>query len=464
MKKSRTVISSFLVTALSVSFFGCNGDSDKSNTGKDVDSSTREAISSNVAESELLTGELENKTIKWLAEWDINADNNSGKSTPAFLVAFQERYGGNIEWHQCTYEERYEQLAKSINGNEGIDFFYAGDLDAFPKGAVRSMFVPADDYIDFDSPLWEDVREINDSLVWNGSHYVAVPRIAGDNCAVIYNRKTIQEAGLQDPAELYAKGEWTWDTFQDMLETFVDPENQRYGIDGWWFEFGLINTIGIPSVGIENGKLVNNLGSPDMERVQNWIYELYTSNLIAIGSEDYGWNAKPAYIGEGKTLFYPCGLYEFYKKPSDWKSNFGDDAFFVPMPKDPEADEYYIPVGMEAYVFVKGGQNPEGVAKFLDCKRFVMEDEETRAIADKQMFDDYGWNDEMFEMKESMQSLAEANPFIDVSKGVSADCGDLLDNSLRLTARGIPWSETYDSIYSVVDKYISEVNEAGSSE
>ena len=134
------------------------------------------------------------------------------------------------------------------------------------------------------------------------------------------------------------------------------------------------------------------------------------------------------------------------------------------MPKDPEADEYYIPVGIEAYAFVKGGKNPEGVAKFLDCKRFVMEDEETRAIADKQMSDDYGWSDEMFEMKESMQSLAEANPFIDVSKGVSAECGELLDNSLRLTARGTPWSETYDSIYSVVDKYISEVNEKGSSE
>ncbi len=457
------VVSSFLVTVLSVSFFSC-GDSDKSNTGMDVDSSTREAISSNVSDSELLTGELENKTIKWLSDWDINSDNNLGKSTPAFLVAFQERYGGNIEWHQCTYEERYEQLAKSINGDEGIDLFYAGDLDAFPKGVVRSMFVPADDYINFDSPLWDGVREMNDSLVWNGSHYIAVTRIAGDNCAVIYNRKTIQEAGLQDPAELYANGEWTWDTFQDMLEKFVDPENQRYGIDGWWFEFGLINTIGIPSVGFENGKLVNNLGTPEMERVQNWIYELYKDNLIAIGSENYGWNDKPAYIGEGKTLFYPCGLYEFYKKPSEWKSTFGDDAFFVPMPKDPEADEYYIPVGIEAYAFVKGGKNPEGVAKFLDCKRFVMEDEETRAIADKQMSDDYGWSDEMFEMKESMQSLAEANPFIDVSKGVSAECGELLDNSLRLTARGTPWSETYDSIYSVVDKYISEVNEKGSSE
>lgn len=437
----------------------------KNNTDTDnVDPAVRKAIAENVADTELLTGELGNKTIKWLSPWDINSDDNEGKSTPAFLVAFEERYGGKIEWHQCTHDERYEQLAKAINGDEGIDFFYAGDLDAFPKGAVRQMFVPSDDYIDYDSPLWDGVRELNDSFVWNGGHYITATRIAGDNCGVIYNRKTVREAGLEDPAELYRKGEWNWETFENMLDKFVDPDGQRYGIDGWWFEFGLTATSGIPAVSMENGRLVNNLSSPDMERVQNWIYNLYENDFIAIGSEDFGWNAKPSYIGEGKTLFYPCGLYQFYRKADNWKSVFGDEVFFVPMPKDPQSDEYYIPVGMEAYAFVKGGKNPEGVAKFLECKRFVLSDTETLAIADKQMKDDYGWTDEMFEMKDSMQALAEKNPVIDISKGVSADCGELLDNSLRLTARGTPWSETYDSINAVVDKYIEEVNDAVQSE
>lgn len=446
------------MSVLAVSVTACGEKTDNNSNAKDVDPALRKAISEKVSDSELLTGELENKTIKWLSPWDINSSDNEGKSTPAFLVAFEERYGGKIEWNQCTYEERYEQLAKAINGDEGIDFFYAGDLDAFPKGAVRQMFIPADGYIDYDSPLWDGVRELNDSFVWNGGHYITATRIAGDNCGVIYNRKTVREAGLEDPAELYRNGEWTWDAFEDMLGKFVDPANQRYGIDGWWFEFGLTATSGVPAVGMENGRLVNNLSNPAMERVQNWIYSLYSNGYIAIGSEDYGWNAKPAYIGEGKTLFYPCGLYQFYMKEDNWKKTFGDEAFFVPMPEDPDSDEYYIPVGMEAYAFVKGGKNPEGVAKFLECKRFVLDDPETLAIADKQMIDDYGWTDEMFEMKESMQALAEANPIIDLSKGVSADCGELLDNSLRLTARGTEWSETYDSINAVVDKYIDEVN------
>ena len=47
---------------------------------------------------ERLTGELENKTIKWLSTWDINSD-ATGKTTPVELAIFQERYGGKIEGH-----------------------------------------------------------------------------------------------------------------------------------------------------------------------------------------------------------------------------------------------------------------------------------------------------------------------------------------------------------------------------
>ena len=458
MKKLKTFLSALLITALSMPLFACGGSKEESKYDRDLDSSTRDEINNIASQSDLLTGEIENKTIKWMSDWDINPD-ASGKNVPIDLAVFQERYGGNVEFHRVTYENRYEKLAEAINGGDGIDFFYAGNMDAFPKGAVRGMFQPIDDYIDFSSPLWEGVQDVNDSAQWNGKHYMAVIQATGDMCAVIYNRKTIQEAGLEDPADLFEKGEWDWNAFQSMLESYVDTDNQKFGIDGWWFEFGLMNTTGIPPIEIKDGRLVNNLSDPNMERVQNWLYELYSKNCIAIGVGDYGWTAKPKYIGEGKTLFYPCGLHTFYNKPDKWQDDYGEDVFFVPLPKDPEADEYYIPVGMESYVMVKGAQNPEGVAKYLDCKRFTLITEEVKAFGDQQMIDDYGWTSEMVDMRNKMQEMADANPIFDYSKGVSADCGELLDNSLRNASRRTPWNETYDSIYSTVETYINEINE-----
>ena len=455
MKKIKAFTAGVLISAMSLSVFSCGETDETSKNSKQLDENVRNAVNDIALNSELLTGELENKTVKWMSDWDINPD-FEGKDVAIDLAVFQERYGAEIEFHYVTYENRYEKLAEAINSGEGIDFFYGGNLDAFPKGAVKEMFQPVDDYIDFDSPLWEDVKDFNDSAMWNdGKHYLAITR-ATDSCVVIYNKKTIQEAGLEDPAELYAKGEWDWDAFQSMLNKFVDPDNQKYGIDGWFFEFGLMGTTGVPAVSLENGKLINNLADPNMERYQNWLYELYNTNCIAIGVGEYGWDDKPEYIGEGKLLFYPCGLYTFYT--TDWKEKYGEDVFFVPMPKDPKADAYYTPTGLESYLIVNGAQNPEGAAKYLDCKRFVLLNDELRSYGDQQMFDDYGWTQEMFDMKDEVQALANENPVLDFSKCGSIDCGNLLDSNLRNAARGIPWNETFDSIYDVVNTYIDEIN------
>lgn len=462
MKKLKALLAVLIMSVTTFSATACG--KSKSETEKKPEykmPKEREELLLKAMENEknyTLEGELENKTIKWMSDWDINPT-SAAPMPQSDLYYFQKVYGGKIEYYHVDYDQRYDKLAEAISSGEGIDFFYAGNGDAIPKGAIREMFVPVDDYIDFDSPLWKDMKDINDSLMWNGKHYMAVVLTTGDSVVVVYNRKTMQEAGLDDPAVLFENEKWTWDTFQKMLEKFVDTSNQRYGIDGWWFEFGLMNTTGVPPVGLENGKLVNNLGDPSMERYQNWLYELNQKDLIAIGMGDYGWEDKPNYIGEGKLLFYPVGLYEFFAKPEVWQEKFGEDAFFVPMPRDPEADEYYVPAKMESYAIVSGAQNPEGVARYLDCKRYLLLNKEARQVADKNMFEvDYGWTPEMVAMKDSMQKLADENPVIDISRGVSADCGEILDKELRNSARGMPWNETYDSINAVIQKHIDKVN------
>ena len=38
--------------------------------------------------------------------------------------------------------------------NDSPDFFPADDMDAFPKGAIKAMFEPIDDVVDFSSDIW----------------------------------------------------------------------------------------------------------------------------------------------------------------------------------------------------------------------------------------------------------------------------------------------------------------------
>ena len=166
MRKGRIFISALLIAAMSTSLLACSSKDKSSVYSRELDSAVREEIHQNAADSDLLTGDkLENGVIKWLSDWDINPD-STGKNVPTDLAVFQERYGGSVKYYPCTYTNRYEKLTEYISSDEGIDFFYGGNLDAFPKGAIKKMFVPVDDYIDFESPLWEDVKDVNDQFIW----------------------------------------------------------------------------------------------------------------------------------------------------------------------------------------------------------------------------------------------------------------------------------------------------------
>ena len=429
---ARMALSCLLAAVLTVPLLACDASEADKGPKKDMSAATREQLAELAKSDERLTGELENKTIKWLSTWDINSD-DTGKTTPVELAIFQERYGGKIEWHQTTHSARYDDLANAINSDEGIDFFYAGDWDAFPKGAVRGMFVPYDDYLDLDSELWADVKDANNSMIWDGKHYVAAVEVTSDNC----------------------------DAFQGMLSEFVDTSNEHYGIDSWYFEAGLSASTGVPYIGLEDGKLVNNLRNEAIEDYQNWMYDLWQSDYIALGVGDYGWTSRDYYIGEGKLLFYPCGLWTLGTEKSQWSKTFGEDVFFVPVPKYEKADEYYIPASINAYCFVKGGHNPEGVAKFLDCFRFSKVCEGAQEISDQQFIDDYEWTDEMIEMKNKMNEMALENHSFDFYNGISADVTSVLDSSehgVRAASRGVPWSESVNSIYDQVQNYIDEIN------
>ncbi len=459
MKKTRAAIAALLASAIAFGMAGCSESSEESSF-KSLDSATAEQVAQIAAEDERLTGTLENKTIKWMANWDINPD-ATGKNTPIELAIFQSRYGGNVKYYNVDWNTRYDSLANAINGGEGIDFFPAGDLDAFPKGALKEMFVPIDDYVDFNDPLFKDVKDVSDMFEWKGKHYVFVNDISGDYCVIIYNRDTMEENGLEDPAELFAKGEWTWDTFQKQLQQFVDVDNEQYGIDGWWYEAGLSATCGVPYIGLEDGKLVNNLKDPAIERLQNWMYELGTANYVSI--DEHGWKEMPNYIGEGKELFYPCGAWALYSEKAQWSADFGENVMFVPMPKDPNSDKYYIPCGLDGYLMVKNGQNPEGVAKFAACKRMAITNERAAEIATQQLYDDYGWTDEMVEMLHKCHEMAKENPYYDFYRAVSEDVTDLLDSNeaggIRAASKGMyQWSESLGAVNAAIDAYLDDYN------
>ena len=145
--------------------------------------------------SELEDKQLENKTLRFLSHWDINPA--EGKTVGADIQMFRDKYDGKFEYISTTWENRYTDLATAVMSNEAPDFFSAMDMDGFPKGAIKSMFQPIDDYVKLDSDLWSPAKTVNDSFIYNGKHYVAAIQAEPD-IVMIYNTTTIAENSLED--------------------------------------------------------------------------------------------------------------------------------------------------------------------------------------------------------------------------------------------------------------------------
>lgn len=408
--------------------------------------------------------ELANKTVKFLGHYDINP--SEGQVVSPGLQLFRDKYQGEIEWVETSWDNRYSDLSKLVLSGDAPDMFSPMDMDAFPKCAINNLFDPVDDYIDLDSDLWSDTAVVNDMFVYKGKHYIAATRSA-PNIVCIYNTRVIQENGLEDPAELYKNGEWTLSKFEEMCKAFTDAENEKFALDGWYYEQGLLTVYGKPLIGMENGAVVNNMTSEELKKAEDFAYQLHQESanlarpshggLPRHAEDDPNAETQGYGVADGLTLFFPCGLWGIENTPDSVKA-IGDveagEIMFVPMPK-PDDGEHYMLSRVEGYALCHNAPNPEGFAAFMNCQKAAIESD--AAITQEQLKNDYKWNDDMIAMRDEAYRLAQEKPVFEFAGGISNDLYDLYDKTIERYCMGNveTTAKTWDE---VVAEYKDEVD------
>lgn len=457
MKNFKRVLAFTAAIALVGSMTACGNSAEPAETTattapKELDEEDKAAVAEvDIGEDE----KLENGTIKWLATYDINPD--LGKPKLFALELFETKYGGKVEWIPTTWENRYNDLSTNVLGGSSPDLFPAQEFDTFPSKVIDGMFEPFDDYLDFDSDLWsEGCKQLAELHVIGGKHYVA-PVATDSKCLMIYNKKTIEENSLPDPVELLDEGNWTWDTFRQMCLDYCDREEDKFAYDSWYFETQFILTTGTAPIGMENGKVVNNISSAAVERAENFMYNLKKDDL-PLPKAEFNWTEQPFRISEGKTLFWPCATWALWEADL---SKFGEpgEIMFVPMPKDPEADKYYLPANMDAYALCKGAPNPEGAAAFIKCKLIAEQDEKSLEITEKQYREDYGWTDEMMEMWHRVREMTDANPVASIHMGLPTEQANIIDDAIKQASfNGTDWAVKREEIATLCQETVDDLN------
>lgn len=255
------------------------------------------------ADSLLTDEELENKTVKWLAHYDLNPDSRGGSKSVA-LEMFENKYGGAIRYFPTSWENRWTDLSTYVLGGEGIDFF-PFDTTCLPRGVASGMFIPVDDYIDINSDIWQETAKFMDLLSFGGNHYELCTGVSPE-AVVIYNKQTIEEMGFEDPYEMYREGKWNWDSMRQMLTDFVDPDSGRYGLDGYYYQKAIATSSGTSCVMLTDGKLELNLDDPRLEKAMFMANDMYSEGLF-LDRAMFDWSEQAQMMGDGGQLFYFCG-------------------------------------------------------------------------------------------------------------------------------------------------------------
>lgn len=427
-RRFKKVIAGVLSLATVLSLTACGS----GNEEQAPEVTTNEKYDPIIEHVQTLVGEVDNtinveKKITWLSWWPIDETQAAAelfKAVYGIPEEGNESYGkdaNNIfEYKFVAYESRYDKLAQMVSTGNSPDMFQF-ELENYPYTVYKGMFQSIDGIIDTSTPEWDATRDVMEQFKWGGKNYCAITQIEL-NQVLWYRRSVIQKAGLQDPYDLYMAGNWNWDTFTDMCNAFQLSGEGKYAVDGYKIPDYFVMSTGTPIIGLENGQLKCNLYEEDVERSINYISTLATENYRYPRHLLNNWSTSiPAFVA-GDTLFYGDGTWlwkdtlKSYATRYKWEDN---DIFFVPYPKDPEADVYYHGLRHSSYMLCAGSDNIEGYKAWIDCVITCVNDEETKALSREQDKVNYDWTDEQLDFSE--QVLKDLTPVFEFKQGIGSD-------------------------------------------
>ena len=403
MNKLKRLLGCGLVASMLLSMAACE-DSAPVNTGGNVGNQINAATSATTTgttantdkyeetdkeEKDLDTGEFTPSgnagVVKFLGYYDIRVDQKGDEQT---LIFESEKYGGTIEWiSAASGSAYYEKLATLIAADDSPDLMTFEPL-AFPYGVSKNMFEPLDGHLNADDAIWADMKPLIDEYEYDGKHYYFPHRIV-TRYSLNYNRKTIEDAGLRDPYDLYVNGEWTWDTWRQMMIDFCNLSEDNIGLycTSTMLEC-FINTTGTSVIDVSpSGVISNNLNDPNVTRAIEYLAECGRSGLLYPPEHPHGDWVDPATWAKvsDKLLFLsmePEWTYiaatEAIQNPSGVENDILDtvsDFAFVPYPRDPAASEYFMCSNTFGYMIPKGAKNIDGAVEFIMCNRLYETDQ-----------------------------------------------------------------------------------------
>ncbi len=462
-KTSARILAGLMAAATVASFSACGGGGEGGETSAASETTTTTAktewsgdnVDVTVADDSVMDVDIKGKSLKWMGFYDLNPTNDSPERSVELSI-FEDTYGAKIEYIPTTTDQQFNDLATAVLGGTSPDIFVY-DLRAFPYDISKGMYQPIDSVVDWEDPMWAEMKGAADTFLWNGEHYIAPFGYRFDDYVILmYNKTQVEALGMNDPYELYLEDKWDWDAFMDMMETFQGGDTSLYGISGWWAN-SFVYTAGDVMVTYDGEKFTNNLYSEKIEKAQHVIEEIWDKQLVK-----RGWVGPDAAFTSGDCLFYSMGTWAYDGAAGAMPE---DEIQIVPYPKNPDSDQYYLSKIIFSHMWVKGSDNADCIKVWFDINRQVNYDEEYLKLKkEKFLENNKNWTSELYDIVYSYSDDEKFAPAYEYGSGISESMtGD--SGYIRFLYECIvneqyeTWEQAREEYYNIIDSEIAVYNE-----
>lgn len=255
-----------------------------------------------------------------------------------------------------------------IRQNAIIDWHLAGEAKADIYG-ITSDWLPsiaAENAIaSIDPWLKSHGKNIHEGFIdlgsYQGKSYGYNPGVLTGNGGLFYNNALVRSLGLEDPAELWNKGEWTWDKFKswgiEAKTALGSGDKVPFSGMPSYYAIGLIAQLGGSIVNPTNGKV--EFTNTNANQAYEYIDDLYKEGLF---DTDPKWDGASQKFIDGNAIFH-WGEDWFVNHEVRWgQLDFTNDISAVPypLPAGKTKDDYVSFVSSHPlYVTAANPTNPE---------------------------------------------------------------------------------------------------------
>ena len=352
--------------ALSIAACGGKKDEGKKTSNKGSNSVTDGKVSSGGVSVKVEDEKvLESKLAK--ADYD-------GQS---FVFYYWYEYGDIIDRKVALFNEEHnakvkiqvisgnfaENISKSIAAGSPYDLIANHGL-FFPQSIFNNIYeelqghIEEIDYFDAAKPNNGGISKVvNSEFSWKGKLYACGSAKAVYQDVVYYNKLMFQNAGLEDPMELWKAGKWTWDKYVSMGQEVTDVANNigflsAVDLTIWW------TMCGLSPVNRSGDTYTENLGSTEIiTATKNYANLFFGDNPISVAKTgSTAFNSGKAYTAVSST-----DAYAVYAEAAKKSGQFGRNANnlgAVPMPTGLAKNDMYPGHAAQGYSAAKGAKEP----------------------------------------------------------------------------------------------------------